>query len=123
MTAIREPQAELMTDFGDLYQTSAILSDEDRALVSRVRAFMEQEVAPIINRYWVRAEFPFEIIPKFRELGIAGLPYHGYGGRGKSFLLEGFIAMEMARIDPSIATFAGVHGGLAMGSIYLCGSE
>jgi glutaryl-CoA dehydrogenase len=31
--------------------------------------------------------------------------------------------MELARTDPSIATFFGVHGGLAMGSIYLCGSE
>ena len=33
------------------------------------------------------------------------------------------IAMELARVDPSIATFFGVHGGLAMGSIYLCGSR
>ena len=33
------------------------------------------------------------------------------------------IAMELARVDPSIGTFFGVHGGLAMGSIYLCGSE
>jgi glutaryl-CoA dehydrogenase len=31
--------------------------------------------------------------------------------------------MEMARTDPSIATFFGVHDGLAMGSIYLDGSE
>lgn len=31
--------------------------------------------------------------------------------------------MELARVDPSIATFRGVHSGLAMGSIYLCGSE
>jgi glutaryl-CoA dehydrogenase len=33
------------------------------------------------------------------------------------------IAMELARVDPSIATFMGVHGGLAAGSILLCGSE
>ena len=33
------------------------------------------------------------------------------------------IAMELARADPSISTFMGVHSGLAMGSIYLCGSE
>jgi glutaryl-CoA dehydrogenase len=32
------------------------------------------------------------------------------------------VAMEMARVDPSIQTFMGVHGGLAMGSIMLCGS-
>ena len=31
--------------------------------------------------------------------------------------------MELARTDPSISTFMGVHSGLAMGSIYLCGSE
>ena len=29
----------------------------------------------------------------------------------------------MARIDASIATFFGVQSGLAMGSIYICGSE
>jgi glutaryl-CoA dehydrogenase len=33
------------------------------------------------------------------------------------------VAMELARVDSSIATFTGVHSGLAMGSIYLCGSE
>jgi glutaryl-CoA dehydrogenase len=33
------------------------------------------------------------------------------------------IAMELARTDCSIATFNGVHGGLAMGSICLCGPE
>src|SRR5262249_10040930 len=63
------------------------------------------------------------ILPAFRDLNIAGLPYQGYGCRGKSTLLDGFVSMELARVDPSIATFSGVHGGLAMGSIYLCGSE
>ena len=33
------------------------------------------------------------------------------------------VAMEIARVDASIQTFLGVHSGLAMGSIYLCGSE
>jgi len=33
------------------------------------------------------------------------------------------IAMEIARVDPSIATFHGVHSGLSMGSVYLCGDE
>jgi glutaryl-CoA dehydrogenase len=33
------------------------------------------------------------------------------------------VAMELARTDPSIATFSGVHGGLSMGSIYLCGND
>jgi glutaryl-CoA dehydrogenase len=31
--------------------------------------------------------------------------------------------MEIAKVDCSLATFYGVHSGLAMGSIFLCGSE
>jgi glutaryl-CoA dehydrogenase len=38
-------------------------------------------------------------------------------------LLDGMVAMEVARVDASMATFLGVHSGLAMGSIYLCGSQ
>ncbi|HEX5690502.1 MAG TPA: acyl-CoA dehydrogenase family protein [Roseiflexaceae bacterium] len=108
---------------GDFYQVAGILDDEDRAILGRVRAFMEAEVAPIINHYWTRAAFPFDILPGFAKLGIAGTPYSGYDCPGKSTLLDGFISMELARVDPSIATFYGVHSGLAMGSIVLCGSE
>jgi len=108
---------------GDFYSINATLSEEDQALLRRVRDFLEAEVTPIINQYWIREEFPHQIIPKLAELGIAGLAYHGYGCPGKSTVLDGLLAMEIARVDSSIATFFGVHGGLAMGSIYLCGSE
>ncbi|HJZ45907.1 MAG TPA: acyl-CoA dehydrogenase family protein, partial [Roseiflexaceae bacterium] len=126
MTTVRERETaalELGAADGDFYQIAGLLPEEDRQLLGQVRMFMEERVAPIINRYWTRAEFPFEILPAFRDLNIAGLPYQGYGCRGKSTLLDGFVSMELARVDPSIATFSGVHGGLAMGSIYLCGSE
>ena len=84
---------------------------------------MEKEIEPVINRYWTREEFPHELIPALAGLGIAGLPYTGYGCPGRGHLLDGMVAMELARVDSSIATFFGVHSGLAMGSIYLCGSE
>jgi glutaryl-CoA dehydrogenase len=108
---------------GDFYAIGLTLSQEDQALLSRVRDFMEAEVSPIINRYWVREEFPHQIVPGFAAFDIAGLPYRGYGCPGKSSVLDGVVAMEMGRVDCSIATFFGVHSGLAMGSIYLCGSE
>jgi len=109
---------------GDFYHLGdEALNDEDRQLQLKVRAFLEKEVKPIVNHYWNRAEFPFEIIPKLAELNICGLTYKGYGCPGKSNLMEGILAMEMARIDTSISTFFGVQSGLAMGSIYLCGSE
>lgn len=107
----------------DFYELSDKLTPEQRALQLKVRNFMEIEVAPIVNEYWQRDEFPFELIPKFGELGLAGVTYEGYGCPNLPFLMEGVLAMEMARIDSSIATFFGVQSGLAMGSIYMCGSE
>jgi glutaryl-CoA dehydrogenase len=108
---------------GDFYRIGDLLNDEERALAKRVREFMETEVAPIIEDYWARDKFPFEIIPRMAKLGIGGIGYEGYGCAGGSMLLNGFVSMELARIDASIATFWGVHTGLSAGSIYLCGSE
>ena len=108
---------------GDFYHVGETLSEEDQALLGRVRAFMEAEVTPIINQYWTREEFPFQLIPGLAALDVAGLQYHGYGCPGKSSVLDGMVALEMARVDSSIATFFGVHSGLTMGSIYLCGSD
>src|SRR4051794_2301826 len=84
---------------------------------------MNERVEPCINEWWTRGRFPRHLIPEMAELGIAGNPYHGYGCPGRSFLTDGMVAIELSRGDPSIATFYGVHGGLAMGTIYLCGSE
>src|SRR5580698_5174650 len=108
---------------GDFYQVTESLKDPERAILQRVRTFMETKVAPVINKHWLEDSFPFDLVPDFRDLKIAGAGYEGYGCAGGSTLLAGFIAMEIARTDCSCATFFGVHSGLAMGSIFLCGSE
>jgi alkylation response protein AidB-like acyl-CoA dehydrogenase len=108
------------SDFYELYET---LNAEELATVKRVRSFMEAEVAPVITKYWVDDTFPFELLPAVKELGIGGLAIKGYGCAGGSLALLGFVQMEIARTDPSFSTFIGVHVGLAMGSIYLDGSE
>jgi len=108
------------SDFYEVYET---LNADELATVKRVRAFMETKVAPVITDYWVKDAFPFELLPAIKELDIGGLAMHGYGCAGGSLALLGFVQMEIARVDPSVATFMGVHGGLAMGSIYIDGSE
>ena len=108
------------SDFYEVYET---LNADELATVKRVRVFMETKVAPVITKYWVDDAFPFELLPAVKALGIGGLGMKGYGCVGGSLALFGFVLMEMARIDPSFATFFGVHDGLAMGSIYMDGSE
>ncbi len=116
-------QQKLPAPNSDFYELAETLNAEELAFLRQVRAFMETKVAPIINKYWIEDAFPFELIPAFKELGIGGLGLQGYGCRGGSALLFGLAAMEMSRVDSSIATFFGVHNGLAMGSIYATGSE
>ena len=107
----------------DYYRVLDLLDDGERAAVKRVRDFCDTAVAPVIEDYWARDKFPHELIPKIAELGIGGVGYQGYGAAGGRWLLNGIICMELARMDCSIATFYGVHTGLAAGSIYLCGDE
>src|SRR2546426_6423695 len=124
MTAanIKQPKPVPPPD-SDFYRIVETLPAEELAVVKQVRAYMETKVQPIINKYWAEDAFPFELLPSFKELNIGGLGMQGYGCRGGSQLLVGLVAMEMSRVDSSIATFWGVHNGLAMGSIYLGGSE
>ena len=108
---------------GDFYELHLKLTDEQRAIQLKVREFMEKEAKPLVNRYWLTDDFPHELIPKFKKLNLCSVTYEGYGCPNLPFLMEGVIAMEIARVDASLATFFGVQSGLSMGSIYMCGSE
>ncbi|MEV4352543.1 acyl-CoA dehydrogenase family protein [Actinoplanes sp. NPDC049596] len=99
---------------GDLYAFQDLLPEDEAAVVRRVHDFLDAEVVPIANDHWARAEFPHHLIKRYADLDIAG--------RQGSNLLNGWLALEMARADASMATFYGVHAGLAMGSIRTCGS-
>lgn len=119
----RKGKKELPPVDGDFYNLALKLTPKERELQLRMRKFMEEEVRPIANDFWNRAAFPHHIIPKMAKLDLCGIAYKGYGCPGQSFMMEGILAMELARVDVSISTFFGVHSGLAMGAIYLCGSE
>ncbi|MFZ1995013.1 MAG: acyl-CoA dehydrogenase family protein [Solirubrobacteraceae bacterium] len=107
----------------DYYRLDEQLSDAERSIRDRVRAFGEHEVLPVINDYWERAEFPFELVPKLAKLEVAGTIIDGYGCPGMSRLAAGIVSRELARADGSLNTFFGVHSGLAMGTIALLGSD
>jgi glutaryl-CoA dehydrogenase len=121
MSAAAEHEDAMVAD--DYYPLDQTLSDDERELRDRLRQFGDREVLPIVNDYWERAEFPFELVPKLAELGIAGTTIQGYGCPGMSRLGAGVVARELARADGSINTFFGVHSGLAMGAIDLLGSD
>jgi len=108
---------------GDLYCYEQMLPVQDQQVLLRLREWLQREVAPIANDQWARAEFPHHLVPLLGELGVIGLGYDRPGRPAASRLLTSFVTLEISRVDTSMATFFGVHSGLAMGSVVLLGSD
>ncbi|WP_214366554.1 acyl-CoA dehydrogenase family protein [Pseudonocardia sp. H11422] len=107
----------------DFFFTDDLLSDDERAVRDRVRAFVDDRLIPVANDYWERAEFPRELVAPYAELGVAGGSVQGYGCPGMSAVAEGLVTLELARGDGSFSTFNSVHSGLVMSTIAILGSE
>jgi glutaryl-CoA dehydrogenase len=107
----------------DYFRIRDQLTEQERAYLDTTRAFVDEEVLPIINDYWERAEFPRDLVRKLGALGIVGDGIRGYGCPDMSPIACGLIHMELNRGDGSLGTFLGVQAGLAMQSIAMLGSE
>jgi len=107
---------------GDFFGYQGLLSDAEQEELLALREFLDSEVRPHVNSAWAAAEFPMELIGKFAGADIVGRSYDWDGRPRASRLFTGFQALELSRVDPSMATFLGVHNGLAMGSIMILGS-
>jgi glutaryl-CoA dehydrogenase len=108
----------------DYYDVDALLDDEARAIRDRVRAFVTEEVEPIIEAHAQRAEFPRHLVPAFAEHGLLGpnLPPK-YGGGGHSNLVYGLMMQEIERADSGLRSFCSVTGSLVMYPIWQYGTE
>ncbi len=110
----------LGTDFFDVREQ---FTDEQWEHFVAVRRFVDSEVLPVIGDYWERAALPWPLIKRLPDLGIVGEDIKGYDCAQMSPMSCGLVHMELHRGDGSLGTFLGVHAGLAMQSIALCGSE
>jgi glutaryl-CoA dehydrogenase len=107
----------------DFFRISDQLSEAELEYSRTVRRFVDDEVLPVINEYWERAEFPHLLVHRLGELGIVGDGIEGYGCPELSPIANGLIHLELNRGDGSLGTFLGVQAGLAMQSIAKLGSE
>jgi glutaryl-CoA dehydrogenase len=107
----------------DYFRIADQLSREELDYLRRTRDFVDDEVLPVINGYWERAEFPWPLVESLAKLGIVGDGIVGYGCPPMSPIATGLVHMELNRGDGSLGTFVGVQAGLAMQSIAMFGSE
>src|SRR6266480_4807584 len=107
----------------DFFSVREQFTPEQWSAFTAVRRFVDTEVIPVAGGYWERAELCWPLIRRLPELGIVGEDIAGYGCAGLSPLACGLVTMELHRGDGSLGVVLGVHSGLAMRSIALCGSE
>lgn len=110
----------LDTDVAGAFES---VSDVDREYWMRARAFVQEDLLPVIAGHWDSSEYSLDLVHRLGELDLLrdGVAVDGYGAMSKT--AAGLVSMELSRGDGSIATVSGVQGGLAMRSIAMCGSE
>ena len=107
----------------DFFRIADQLTREELDYLRRTRDFVDEEVLPVINDYWERAEMPWSLIGRLAELGLVGDGIEGYGCPPMSPIAMGLVHMELNRGDGSLGTFLGIQSGLAMRSIAMLGSN
>ena len=127
-TTVRSSSRPVYTGIGkalgtDYFLLKGTLSQAELDYLERTRRFVHDEVLPVINAYWERAEVPLDLFRRLGELRLVGDGIDGYGCPPMSPTAAGLVTMELNRGDGSVGTFLGVQAGLAMRSIAMLGSE
>src|SRR3989441_12711265 len=101
----------------DFYDVDSLLSEEERAVRDTVRAWVDDNLMPVIGEHYLEGRFPKQLVPQMAELGLFGanLPEE-YGCAGLNNVAYGLIMQELERGDSGVRSFASVQGALAMRS-------
>lgn len=102
----------------------ALLSDDEKQLISEVRNFAKEQIAPLAVELDKKNEFPHELWIKMGALGILGPTVsENYGGLGLGYLAHALIMEEISYASASVGLSYGAHSNLCVNQISINGSE
>ena len=107
----------------DFYNLDQHLTEEELMVRDLVRDWVDEEVLPIIEKYYTKGTFPLDLIPKIGEMGLFGCNLKGYECAGLSNVAYGVICQELERGDSAIRSCVSVQGSLSMYPIHAFGTE
>lgn len=107
----------------DLFDLDATLTDEERAVRDTVRRFVDDRVLPNAAEWFRKAEFPWQLVPAFAELGLLGAPIATHGCAGMNPTAYWLALRELERADSGIRSFVSVQTSLVMVPVALFGSD
>jgi alkylation response protein AidB-like acyl-CoA dehydrogenase len=101
-----------------------LLSEEQRAVRSAVREWVDAVVVPDALRNDREERFPQEALDGLRQTGFVGLTIgEQWGGGGADALTYCLFIEELGRGDANVRSIMSVHLGLVAGSVERWGSE
>jgi glutaryl-CoA dehydrogenase len=108
----------------DLIAADTLLSEDERAIRSTVRTYLDREVRPHVAEWFEAGELPGrELTRGLGSLGLLGMHLDGYGCAGTSAVAYGLACLELEAVDSGIRSLVSVQGSLAMYAIWKYGSE
>ena len=107
----------------DFLKFDSLLNEEERMVRDTARAFVEDNLIPIIEPCFRDGRFPRELVPLMGELGFFGASLLGYGCAGMSNVEYGLVMQELERGDSGFRSFVSVQSALVMYPIYTFGAD
>lgn len=107
----------------DILALDGLLTDDELAVRTSVRNFVDERIKPNIAEWFEEATFPSDLMRELGSLGVLGMHLSGYGCPGRSAVEYGLAAMELEAGDSGIRTLVSVQGSLAMSAIHKWGTE
>ena len=98
----------------DYFEVEELFTEQDRLMRDTARAFVDDQVLPIIRAHHRAGTCPTDLIPKMGALGFFGANLKGYGCAGVSNVAYGLMMQELERGDSAIRSCASVQGALVM---------
>lgn len=109
--------------FPDFYDLEDLLTEEERGVRDRVRAWVDERWMPIVAHHFREGTFPYDLVPELAALHAFGPDIRGYGLPGWGAVAYGLVMQELERGDSGLRTVASVQGALAMHALARFGSE
>ncbi|WP_426979639.1 acyl-CoA dehydrogenase family protein [Pseudarthrobacter sp. O4] len=109
------PAQERLYGVCDYYDAESLLTADERRVLGRLRAFLDEKARPLLAEYWERGEFPGQLAQPLIDLDLmepAELRGPGPESSPARGIYQGFRVFELARTDASLATYYTAQAGL-----------
>jgi len=100
------------------------LTDDQQQLQKEIRTFAAREIAPHVNEWDEKSEFPHKVVKKLGEMGLMGVIFpEDLGGAGMGYVEYLLAIEELSRVDGSVGIIVASHNSLCTNHIFLGGND